>query len=106
MPGTERDASERRETGYRLSHVEPDISRHAILQPISSGKCRAREEGSGSDGPGDQGHAETDATGSGLHEPGQLRRIREHMNCGGSDPDDEARLVQADERPFRLAEDE
>lgn len=82
------------------------MSRYAILQAISSGKCRGREEGSRSDGPGDQGRAENDATGSCPHEPGQLRRIREDLNSGGSDPHDEARLVQADERPYRLDEDE
>jgi hypothetical protein len=32
--------------------------------------------------------------------------MREDVNCGCSDPDDEAGLMQADERPFRLADDE
>ena len=75
-----------------LTRVETDLGGCAILQSVGRRLCCGREQGPGRDGGGDEREAERGPLDVCAQEARNLRRVGEHMQGGGAEPDDEAGL--------------
>jgi hypothetical protein len=67
---------------------------------------RDRDHRAGNDRRSDECAPERETRSTGTQHARQLEQVREHVDRRRGEPDDEARLVQADERPLRLVERE
>ena len=82
------------------------MSRHAVLQSVSTWKRCDCEKDSGYDRTSGKSHSKTGTGSSCTQEARQLGDMRQYMHPGRAEPHDETRLVQSDNSPLCLAEDE
>src|SRR5665213_3925961 len=86
--------------------VEAEVRRRAILQPIGARQRQRCDERTDDDHACDEADTQRGAGNPPPQDAWELQHMREDVDPEGTCPDDEARLVQADECPFRLADDE
>ena len=87
-----------------LLAVDPDMRGDRVLQAIHGWECDRREDESGYDCPGRQRNAQPSTWCHVSQKRGEAPGMRENVDSGSPEPEDEAGLVQGDESSLGLAE--